>query len=79
MDLIGIDHMQGQGKLVSIGCDVEFHILIPENTNTTPYVLFTSHGTHTHPVPPPNKPPQSMIADVLRIIRDLQDPELTLS
>jgi len=71
--------MQGQGKLITILCEVVFHILIPEDTARTPYVLFTSHGVHKHPIPPPNKPPQSIIADVLQIIRGTQDPELTLS
>ena len=65
--------------MVLIPCDVEFHIMIPEDVETTPYILFKSHGTHTHPFPPPNKPPQAIIGDVLRVIQRMRDPELTLS
>jgi hypothetical protein len=76
---IGIDHIQGQGKMMGIPCDVEFHIMIPEDSDANPYILFTSHGTHEHPIPPPNKPPQHIIEDVLQLIRRMQNPELTLS
>jgi hypothetical protein len=65
--------------MVLIQCDVEFHIMIPEDIDTTPYILFTSHGMHVHPLPPPNKPPQAIISDVLRVIQRMRDPNLALS
>lgn len=61
-----------------MGCNVVFHVLVPDDLTATPYILFTSHGTHSHPPPPPNKPPQEMVEEILDLIRRLQEPGLTL-
>lgn len=43
-----------------------------------PYILFTSHGVHTHPPPPPNKQPAEMLNDILDIIKRIKDPQLNI-
>ena len=75
---VGYDHTQGPGKIEPLSCEVEFHILIPENLNISPYILLISHGIHTHPPPPPNKPPQAIISTVLDIIQSMRNPDFAL-
>ncbi|OJJ78603.1 uncharacterized protein ASPGLDRAFT_1510767, partial [Aspergillus glaucus CBS 516.65] len=45
--------------------------------NECPYILFTSHGIHQHPPPPPSKAPERILQGVKRIIQQIQDPSLT--
>ncbi|OJJ78431.1 uncharacterized protein ASPGLDRAFT_182657 [Aspergillus glaucus CBS 516.65] len=42
-----------------------------------PYFLFTSHGIHTHPPPPPTKTPLDILEELRRIIQDIKDPDMT--
>jgi hypothetical protein len=60
-------------------CDVDFNILIPQDIERNPYILFTSHGTHTHPPPPPSKTPPQIWAEIQQLVQRLQDPDLRLS
>lgn len=71
------DHPQGSGRLKHTPCDVIFNALIPVDINQCPYILFTSHGVHKHPPPPPTKPPERILQGVKRIIQQIQDPSLT--
>ena len=40
-------------------CPVSFHILVPLNLTTCPYLAFTPRGVHNHP--PPNKPKEEIL------------------
>ena len=75
---LGIDHPQGPGKLVHIDCEVIFHVFVPNDLEETPYIHFTSHGTHSHAPPPPNKPPMQILNEVLELVRRISNPELAL-
>ncbi|CBF78887.1 predicted protein [Aspergillus nidulans FGSC A4] len=44
---------------------------------TSPF--FVSRGIHSHPPPPPNKPPQLILDEILDLIRKMQSPDLTPS
>ena len=55
-----------------------FYIFILSDIQQTPYIQFTSHGTHSHPPPPPNKPPTEIVQDILEVIHRMRDPDLTL-
>ena len=61
-----------------LSCEVKFTIMIPSNLEDCPYVLFCSHGIHTHPPPPPSKAPESIMMEVVDIIRRTKDADLTL-
>jgi hypothetical protein len=61
-----------------IGCGVEFNFLVPIDLDTTPYVIISSHGRHSHPPPPPRKTPQELMEGVLEVIKRLQSPTLNL-
>lgn len=73
------DHVQGPGKLEHIKCSVIFTALVPVNIQETPYILFTSHGIHQHPPPPPHKPPEQILKGIESIIRNMRNPSLTLA
>jgi hypothetical protein len=52
--------------------------LVPIHIQTNPYVLFTSHGIHQHPPPPPHKPPEFIMKGIQNIIKERRNPSLTL-
>lgn len=76
---LGVIHPQGAGKMQKMTCNVRFRIYIPEDLEACPYAIFLSTGIHTHPPPPPNKPPQLIMDEILDLIRRMQNPDLTLS
>lgn len=78
LTILGIDHPQGPGRLISYDCDVLFYILLPVDRNLCPYAIFLSIGTHLHCPPPPNRAPQALLHDVLDVIRRMEDPRMTL-
>ncbi|EAW17145.1 uncharacterized protein NFIA_005070 [Aspergillus fischeri NRRL 181] len=49
------------------------------NIQAAPYILFTSHGIHQHPPPPPHKPPELILRGIQDIIRRMRNPSLTLA
>ncbi len=59
-------------------CEVKFTIMIPEDLNDCSYILFCSHGTHTHPPPPPSKAPQAIMMEIVDIIQQMKDADLTV-
>ncbi|BCR90626.1 uncharacterized protein ACHE_60512A [Aspergillus chevalieri] len=71
------DHPQGSGRLKHTPCDVIFNALVPTNIEQCPYIIFTSHGVHKHPPPPPSKAPERILGGVKRIIEQIRDPNLT--
>ncbi|EYE90406.1 uncharacterized protein EURHEDRAFT_417473 [Aspergillus ruber CBS 135680] len=73
------DHVQGPGKLEHIQCGVIFTALVPVDIQSCPFIVFTSHGIHQHPPPPPHKPPELILRGVERIIKQMRNPSLTLA
>ncbi|KAF1970941.1 hypothetical protein BU23DRAFT_570211 [Bimuria novae-zelandiae CBS 107.79] len=74
-----VDHPQGKGKLVRVLCGVTFNIIIPFDLQECPYYLFTSHGIHSHPPPPPTKTPEALTQEIVALIRRANDPSLTVA
>lgn len=54
-----------------------FTALVPVGIDRSPYILFTSHGIHQHPPPPPHKPPEKIFLQVKQMIQRMQDPSMT--
>jgi hypothetical protein len=54
-------------------------VLVPKDILHCPYFLFTSHGIHTHPPPPPVKQPADIMDGIKNLIREIREPNLTLS
>ncbi|KAJ5491665.1 hypothetical protein N7539_003232 [Penicillium diatomitis] len=75
----GVIHPQGQGKMQTHDCSVYFCTYMPLDIRTHPYAIFYSRGCHTHPPPPPNRPPWLIMDDILDLICRMQTPDLTLS
>jgi hypothetical protein len=73
-----VSHPVGPGRLVHVGCTVQFHIIIPVDLQRLPYFLFTSIGVHTHPPSPPVTPPAQIANEILGLIKRMQDPGLTV-
>ncbi|KAG2000771.1 hypothetical protein GB937_010853, partial [Aspergillus fischeri] len=65
--------------LERIVCGVIFTALVLVNIQAAPYILFTSHGIHQHPPPPPHKPPELILRGIQDIIRRMRNPSLTLA
>jgi hypothetical protein len=55
-----------------------FIALVPVNIQSNPYILFTSHGIHQHPSPPPHKPPEQILKGIELIIKKMRNPSPTL-
>ena len=65
------------GELINAKCNVAFNIMIPEDIQKCPYFLFTSHGIHIHPPPPPTKAPLVILDEIRKIIHEIRDPDMT--
>ncbi|KAF2809704.1 uncharacterized protein BDZ99DRAFT_387971, partial [Mytilinidion resinicola] len=65
------------GRLLQATCNVVFNIFVPKDRTECEYILFTSHGTHTHPPPPGRRTPQELIAGLMSVISRINDPALT--
>jgi hypothetical protein len=61
-----------------ISCEVKWNFYIPIDF-TIPFILFTSHGIHSHPPPPPKKTPQDIVQGILDVLKRINDPNITLS
>ncbi|RKF80996.1 hypothetical protein GcM1_187008, partial [Golovinomyces cichoracearum] len=53
--LCGVDHTQGQGKMIQHPCNVQFTVYIPKNLMLKPWAILISHGIHNHVPPPPKR------------------------
>ena len=74
---LGQTHHQGPGKLLSKSCNVKFHFYIPQNLEQSPYVILVSTGIHTHPPPPPVKPPSQIVRALVTVIQQMNTLNLT--
>jgi hypothetical protein len=73
-----VNHPQGKGKLVRMECGVQFDIIIPVHVTPGAQYIFTSHGIHTHPPPPPTRTPEALTQDIVSLIRRVKDPSMTV-
>lgn len=73
----GVDHPQGQGQIWIQSCEVIFNVFVPKDMDITPYIIWISHGRHSHPPPPPTRSPQQYVTEILSILRRINDPSLT--
>ncbi|OAF57839.1 hypothetical protein VC83_05497 [Pseudogymnoascus destructans] len=73
----GVEHIQGRGKLIHTNCNVQFRLFQPYNLIDCPYIIWTSHGVHCHPPPPPSRTPQQLVDSLLTVIKKINDPSLT--
>ncbi|CCE34919.1 uncharacterized protein CPUR_08858 [Claviceps purpurea 20.1] len=61
----------GQGMMKHIKCDVKFSILIPrDRAKKSPYIIFVSHGKHSHAPPPQTSIPRAIRDKLDKSIRD---------
>ncbi|OQD70543.1 hypothetical protein PENANT_c255G11182 [Penicillium antarcticum] len=72
------NHLRGRGKLNSTDCTVQYHWLVPVDLTTTPFYAFLSRGIHSHPPPPPARPPQAILLDLVTLVRSMNTRSLTL-
>ncbi|KAJ7730898.1 hypothetical protein DFH07DRAFT_756061 [Mycena maculata] len=80
------DHRTSEGELIQplmerLGCCVKFRVYEPleEFRTQCPYILITSSGAHTHPIPLPTRTPPSICAQVFQLLEDLGEdlPDIT--
>lgn len=58
-------------------CHVLFDYFEPENLRETPFIIWVSRGTHTHPPPPPSKIPDVHRRSLVALLGVIKDPTLT--
>ncbi|KAJ6456641.1 hypothetical protein C8R47DRAFT_1165259 [Mycena vitilis] len=80
------DHRDEDGYLLQplmqrLKCSVKFRVFEPHNEYRTicPYILITSSGRHTHPIPLPTRTPPTIRTQILRLLEDLGEdiPDIT--
>ncbi|KAJ6455123.1 hypothetical protein C8R47DRAFT_1251161 [Mycena vitilis] len=80
------DHRDKDGYLLQplmqhLKCSVKFRVFEPHDKYRTicPYVLITSSGRHTHPIPLPTQTPPTIRTQILRLLEDLGEdiPDIT--
>lgn len=79
LNILGVDHPQGQGSIVVLPCNVEFTVYLSIERNETPYFIWVSRGTHQHPPPPPTKTPEQYCNEIMKMIEKINEPALTTS
>ena len=77
LTILGVDHPQGEGKMVHKECPVEVYWIVPYNLAETPYALLLCIGVHNHPLNPPNKLVPEIATELLELITRMRDPLLT--
>lgn len=61
-------HPSGSGALVQVPCSVQFHLLVPNDHQTTPYLIWSSHGIHSHLAPPPHQAPEELVRQLQEVV-----------
>jgi hypothetical protein len=77
--ITGITHPCGPGKLKHLSCSVEFNAFVPHDIKSMPYFVWFSKGSHSHPPPPPTRPPPEIMKGVIEVIKQSNNPHMTLS
>ncbi|KAI2780986.1 hypothetical protein F4815DRAFT_468655 [Daldinia loculata] len=72
------DHPQGKGNMVNRKCDCRYQVFIPEDLDIMPYILVVCTGRHTHPIPPPDKLPETLRQEIWELITKTGTSKLTL-
>ncbi|KAJ7506100.1 hypothetical protein B0H11DRAFT_1707331 [Mycena galericulata] len=81
-----VDHRDDEGLLIQplmqrLECDVKFRVFQPleEFREACPFVLITSAGAHTHPVPLPTKTPPAVRSEIFQLLDNLAEdlPDMT--
>ncbi|KAK7026224.1 hypothetical protein R3P38DRAFT_2948380 [Favolaschia claudopus] len=74
------DHRDEEGRLIQptlvhLPCDTKFVTYEPieELRQACPYILVVSKGVHEHPIPLPQKTPPHIRAEVIRILKSIDD------
>ena len=70
-------YWQNQEILFSKKYDIKFHFLWSENFIITLYIILISKGVHSHPPPPPVKPPSRILQEVVAVIQRMNTLTLT--
>ena len=65
--------------MVAATCKVVFEIIVPKDPIATPYFALISTGVHIHLPPPPNRPREEDIKEILEVLRPMLTPGLTVS
>lgn len=52
-------------------------MLLPDNLEQYPYIIWTSHGIHTHLPPPPTRAPPELVEELQSVIRRATDASTT--
>ncbi|KAJ6593005.1 hypothetical protein B0H19DRAFT_909722, partial [Mycena capillaripes] len=68
-----------QQPLCRLECRIKFRIWWPVDRTQCPYVLVTSRGIHRHPIPLPEKTPDSVRSQILTLLQSLRHdlPDMT--
>ena len=72
-----IDHPQGMGALIHDKCDATWHIVIPDNLQSSPYYAVIAFGEHTHIPPPPSVAKDADVKALEAVLRPMLTPGLT--
>ena len=77
--ILGVEHPQGKGRLITAACPVVFEIIIPKDLAITPYIALISTGSHSHIPPPPNVVSINDLSEIKQVLRTMLTPGLTTS
>jgi hypothetical protein len=77
-DFTARDHRISNGNLIqpeleNMGCSCKFRIFEPyeEYRSACPYILVTTSGSHSHPIPLPTKTPPQVRAEIFDLLKSL--------
>lgn len=83
---LAVDHRDENGCLIQpimtrLECEVKFRVFQPleEYRQDCPFVLITSAGAHTHPIPLPTKTPPAIRSQIFQLFDNMAEdlPDLT--
>ncbi|KAG6172214.1 hypothetical protein E4U27_007003 [Claviceps purpurea] len=71
------DHLYAIRQMEHQGCGVTFNYLVPDDLEAHPWVVLSSHGTHTHAPPPPNILPSQWAEFATAVLSKIDDSNIT--
>lgn len=72
--ITAIEHPQGTGSLVHRPCSVKFRLFKPRDIRNCPYIIWTSHGIHEHPLPPSSRTHRILLDNITSLIQQMDEP-----